>query len=180
MLPIRGHGFNPWLGKILHVAWHGRKKKKTINTMQKRAKCLWHNVKRKKIQNTKLYLYNDQKCVKTAMQEVKGYAIIKPLSWIFWFPTHPQPGNHKKLLFFIVLFSITAAFKIVIQQLENPTNKTLQNKRFQLKKILKGNQSVHKKFNHLSSWLKKVSPDLRQIQYHCPESRWTIWFTSVR
>ena len=23
----RGHGFNPWLGKILHAAWHGQKKK---------------------------------------------------------------------------------------------------------------------------------------------------------
>lgn len=109
------------------------------------------------------------------MQETKGYAIIQQLSWIFWSPSYP--ATTQKTEFFIILFNITTAFKIVIQQLDNPTNKTLQNKRFQLKKISEQNQWAHKELNHLSSWLKKTSPELRQIQYHHPTNKWAVWFT---
>lgn len=109
------------------------------------------------------------------MQETKGYAIIQQLSWIFWSPSYP--ATTQKTEFFIILFNITTAFKIVIQQLDNPTNKTLQNKRFQLKKISEQNQWAHKELNHLSSWLKNTSPELRQIQYHHPTNKWAVWFT---
>ena len=81
------------------------------------------------------------------MQEAKGYATIVVLDILITLLS----CHHKKNEFFIILFNITTAFKIVIQQLNNSTNKTPQNKRFQLKNILKRNQSAHKELNLLAS-----------------------------